>query len=474
MPGHLLRELLGTLATDDTSHVALVERPDEALALRIALVDAARERIDAQYYIWEKDVSGRVLAQRLFVAADRGVQVRLLIDDIELTSGDLPWLALDTHPNIEVRVFNPFRTRGRRGARRLLEGLLDFRRLNHRMHNKSLTVDGLATLVGGRNIGDPYFGLDARANFRDLDVLAVGPAAAEVGRDFVVFWDSPHARPLESLARVRFTPLRLLARRRRLDRFAQRALAGLKGGTWDEAELRALLARCTARLAAAQVRVLTDHPDKFAGAASPIADGFAALRDGAREELLLESAYFVPDDDAVRRLSALVARGVRVRASTNSLASTDVPLVHGGYARVRRALLRAGVELREIRPTFPRGLQPLLRRRRSRASLHTKAAVVDRERAFVGSMNLDPRSARINTETGLLIDCPAFAAEVAAALDRTAAPEAAWEVALDARGRVHWIDHHAPQRTLRTEPGAGWSRRLQAWIVRLLPVHHWL
>jgi putative cardiolipin synthase len=474
MPGSLLRELIGTPDPDGASRVALVEHADEALALRIALIDAARERIDAQYYIWEKDLSGRLLAQRLFLAADRGVQVRVLIDDIELSSGDLPWLALDTHPNIEVRVFNPFRTRGRRGVRRLVEALLDFRRLNHRMHNKSLTVDGIATLVGGRNIGDPYFGLDARANFRDLDALAVGPAAATVGRDFAVFWDSPHARPLEALARVRFTPLRLLARRRRLDRFAQRALAGLHGGPWDDAQVRALLQRCTARLAEARVQVLTDHPDKFAGGASPIADGFGALRDGARRELLLESAYFVPDDDAVRRLAGLVARGVRVRVTTNSLASTDVPLVHGGYARVRRALLRAGVLLNEVRPTFPRGLQPLLRRRRSRASLHTKAAVVDRERAFVGSMNLDPRSARINTETGLLIDCPAFAAQVAEALDRTAGPDAAWAVELDSDGRLRWIDARRATRTLRAEPEASFSRRLQAWIVRLLPVHHWL
>ena len=465
-----LDELLGARPLD-APRVALVEDPDEALALRLALVDAARERIDAQYYIWEKDLAGRVLAQRLFVAADRGVKVRVLLDDVELGPSDVPWLALDIHPCIDVRVFNPFRARAHEGWRRLLEGLLAFRRLNHRMHNKSLTVDDAATLVGGRNIGNAYFGLDPKANFLDLDVLATGATAAAVRGSFEAFWNSPHARPLNELARVRFTPLRLMERRRRLDRFAERALTGLHGGPWDEAKARGQLARCAARLAPAEVAVLTDHPDKLAGAPSPIAEGFAALCREARRELLVESAYFVPGEEGTEGFAALAARGVRVRVATNSLAATDVPLVHGGYARWRRPLLRAGIALHEVRPTLPAGLRRLLRRRRSRAALHTKAAAFDRERAFVGSMNLDPRSARINTEIGLRIDCPSFAAEVAAALDRTASAERSWALALDPRDRITWREG---ERVLTREPRAGWTRRLLAFVVRLLPVHHWL
>lgn len=466
-----LHELLPGARPGEAPRVALVEDPAEALSLRLALVDAARERIDAQYYIWEKDLAGRVLAQRLFAAADRGVKVRVLLDDVELGPSDVPWLALDIHPCIDVRVFNPFRTRVGQGWRRVLEGVLAFRRLNHRMHNKSLTVDDAATVVGGRNVGNAYFGLDPRANFFDLDVLATGATAGEVRASFEAFWNSAHARPLNELARVRFTPLRLMERRARLDRFAARALASLHGGPWDEAMARAQLARCAPRLAEADVAVLTDLPDKMADGASPIADGFAALCDGAESEALLESAYFVPGAQGTAGFAALVARGVRVRVATNSLAATDVPVVHGGYARWRRPLLRAGVALHEVRPTLPAGMRRVLRWRRSRAALHTKAAAFDRRRAFVGSMNLDPRSARINTEIGLRIDCAEFAEQVAAALDRTAAPERSWALALDARGRIQW---RAGEGMLRREPRAGWMRRLLAFVIRLLPVHRWL
>jgi putative cardiolipin synthase len=472
-----LDELLDHRATPGVDRVALVEDPYEALALRLALVDAAQSRIDAQYYIWEKDLSGRVLAQRLFVAADRGVKVRILLDDVELGPSDVPWLALDAHPNIDVRVFNAFRRRASEGVRRVLEGLLDFRRLNHRMHNKSLCVDDHAVVVGGRNIGNAYFGLDPRANFRDLDVLACGTVAARVRASFEAFWASAHARRLPELARVRFTPLRLMQKRRRLDRFAQRALSELHGGPWDGSAVRAQLARCAMRMAQARVDVLTDTPDKLDGAASPIADGFAALIADARRDLLLESAYFVPGPEGVAALAQLRARGVRVRVTTNSLASTDVPVVHGGYAAARRLMLAAGIRLHEVKPLFPVGIRRLLRRQRSRASLHTKAAVVDGQRAFVGSMNLDPRSAHINTEIGLLIDCAEFAAQVGAALDRTASPDLSWEVRLDpASQALRW--HDAAGRhgeiVLRREPRAGWSRRLQAWIARVLPVERWL
>jgi putative cardiolipin synthase len=469
-----LHAMLGA-GPDQPPRVALIEEPDEALALRLALVDAARQRIDAQYYIWGKDLAGRLLAQRLFVAADRGVQVRVLLDDVELTPSDVPWLALDSHPNIKIRVFNAFRTRASAGWRRLVEGLFDFRRLNQRMHNKSLTVDDSATVVGGRNIGNSYFGLDPRANFRDLDVLATGATAGAVRASFDAFWDSHHARPLAELARVRFTPLRRLRSRRRLDRFARRALLELTGSEWNDAVVRGHLDRCTARLAGADVQVLTDHPDKLSGASSPIADGFAAMCAGASRELLIESAYFVPGTAGIEGLAALCARGVRVRVATNSLASTDVPLVHGGYARARRALLAAGVALHEVKPTFLPGLRRLLRRQHSRASLHTKAATVDQRVAFVGSLNFDPRSARLNTEIGLRIECAGFAAQVAAALDRTASAELSWQVSLAERGRLCWRSEgpDGPQ-LLRSEPQASRSRRLQAWLARILPIHDWL
>jgi len=469
-----LHELFGA-QPHDAPRVALLERPDEALTARVALIDAARTRIDAQYYIWDKDFSGRLLAQRLFVAADRGVKVRVLLDDVELTPSDVPWLALDSHPNIQVRVFNPFRTRVRDGWRRLLEGLLDFRRLNQRMHNKSLTVDDEATVIGGRNIGNAYFGLDPRANFRDLDVLATGSVAGAVRASFECFWTSSHARPLTELARVRFTPLRLLARRRRLDRFARRALGEISVGDWNTAAVQSVLARIAERLATADVEVLTDSPDKLAGGASPIAKRLAALRSGVHRELLVESAYFVPGKDGIAALGELVARGVTVRITTNSLASTDVPLVHGGYSVARLALLRAGVQLHEVRPTFTIGRRRLLSRKRSRAALHTKAAAIDRSIAFVGSMNLDPRSTRLNTEIGLLIHCEAFAGQVADALDRTATPELSWEVTLDPGGRLNWssVDHGKRTQVLR-EPRASWGRRAQAWLVRLLPIHDWL
>jgi putative cardiolipin synthase len=456
--------------------VALLADPHEALTARIALIDAARASIDAQYYLWFHDTAGRLLMQRLLAAADRGVRVRVLLDDIQVVLRDLPWVALAHHPRIEVRVVNPFRVRGRPRLRRVLEGLARFSLLNRRMHNKALIVDGIEAIVGGRNIGNEYFGISGASNFRDLDVLVSGAAAGAIGASFERFWTAELACPMLELNRVRLTPLRLARGRARLDRFAGKALIALAEVYPSLAVVGAEIARLRNRMAPASVRVLADTPDKFEADTESVVEAVCALTDRAEHEVLLESAYFVPTASRVEALAALRARGVRVRVLTNSLASTDVPLVHGGYARWRGTLIDAGVELHELRPTWLRPLRFDWRRPSRRASLHTKAGVVDRRYAIVGSMNLDPRSAALNSEIGVLIDCPSLAAALCALLDRSASPDHAYAVERAADGRLRWRgqDPTGAATVERREPLAGRWRRAVATLTRLLPIERWL
>lgn len=455
--------------------VALLDDPHEALTARIALIDAARSSIDAQYYLWMHDTAGRLLMQRLLAAADRGVRVRVLLDDIQVVLRDLPWVALDHHPRIDVRVVNPFRVRGRWSLARVLEALARFWTMNRRMHNKALVVDGIEAIVGGRNIGNEYFGISGAANFKDLDVLVSGAAAASIGASFERFWASPLARPAKTLARVRLTPLRLQRGRARLDRFAARALAELGEAFPSLAVVGAEIARLRARLEPAGVHVLADTPEKFTDGGPGMVEAVCRLTDAAQFELLLESAYFVPTAARAAALAALAARGVRVRVLTNSLASTDVPMVHGGYARWRRRLLEAGVALHELKPLWTRPLRLDWRRPSRRASLHTKAGVVDGRYAIIGSMNLDPRSAELNSEIGVLIDCPSLAAQTRRVLDRAASPEHAWAVAIAPDGGLEWCSEVGGRtECLRREPRAGRWRRLLARLVRHLPIERLL
>ena len=437
----------------------------DAFAARTFLAQAADRTLDVQYYIWHDDETGTLLLEALFRAAERGVRVRLLLDDMDTSGQDERLAALDAHPNVEVRLYNPFPNRRLRS----LDFVTDFARVNRRMHNKSFTADNQATIVGGRNVGDQYFGAESDVAFADLDVLATGAAVREVSADFDRYWNSPSAVPTaaligapapESTERVRAAWTKLNA-----DPAAARYVEALRSTPLVRELIGGTLA-----LDWAPARVVSDNPAKVLNPPERkdlhmLAQLDAAIGKPARE-LDLVSPYFVPTEEGTAALVALAKRGVKVRVLTNSLAATDVSVVHAGYAKYREELVRGGVRLYELKPI----LQAKDRERMggSDASLHAKTFSVDRSRIFVGSFNFDPRSARLNTEMGLVVESPALAARLSDALDRDLARNA-YEVRLSGNDLV-WIDGNA---RLDSEPSAGMFRRLWIGFLSILPIE-WL
>ncbi|HWT15478.1 MAG TPA: phospholipase D family protein [Patescibacteria group bacterium] len=457
-----------TEAHPGVSGLVALDEGGDAFAARIQLADAAEHAIDAQYYIWHHDNAGTLLLQALLRAADRGVKVRLLLDDNNTAGLDDTLAALNTHRCIEVRVFNPFRWR----RFRALGLIADFTRLNRRMHNKSFTVDGVATIVGGRNIGDEYFGTGEGVQFIDLDVFAIGPVVDEVRHDFERYWHSVPAQPLARVlgtGRTDAAALALLADERRPSPIA-------------DAPLRA---RCVNDLLCgcvdfewAPTRLISDDPAKVLGRAHRRGLAWPKLREilgSPKRELHLVSPYFVPTAAGVAFFTALARQGVRISVLTNSLEATDVVAVHAGYAKWRVPLLRAGIALFETRRLIA---LPRTRRRkllvRSAASLHTKTFAIDRERVFIGSFNFDPRSARLNTEMGFMIDSPALARACAEGFGEDISAHA-YAVRLDPDPHLCWHEHDdGAERAHRLEPGASIWRRALVRLLSWLPIEHLL
>ena len=450
----------------DESGVDLIRYGRLALEARLALAEVAEHTLDLQYYIWDADVSGRLLGEALYRAAERGVRVRLLLDDFSVVDRDSELARLSGHPEIEIRAFNPFRDR----SRRVGDIFTDPWRVNRRLHNKVMIVDNAAALVGGRNIADHYFGVHGEANYRDLDAFVVGAAVRDASRVFDDFWNSTWAVPYEAFVGAAAT--REDAREQAAHMRERMAADPLPYPIREDvAALREGLEELRERLVWAPVRVLYDDPAK-AGDASVrgIAGELDALGSSARSDILIENAYFVPRDRLVEVLSDAVARGVRVRVLTNSLASNDVLAVHAGYRRSREALLRNGVEIHELRPDSAMKEHWSVLSTESRAGLHAKTLVVDGRWSVIGSYNLDPRSADIDTEVALLVDSPAFAARLAAFLDTGADPVNSYRLYLE-DGAVRWRGEGAGgDDVYEKEPETGWWRRFLVGVIGLLPI----
>jgi putative cardiolipin synthase len=385
----------------------------EALAARVILARLAERSLDVQYYIWHGDESGRLLLKELLDAADRGVRVRLLLDDLGVgAANDEVFLLLDAHPNFSVSLFNPIAARDSR----TLGLVADARRLNRRMHNKSMTADDTVTVVGGRNIGDEYFALNELFNFADMDVLAIGPAADAVTASFDAFWNSPAAFPITAFRAEGASQEQLARAREKLN--AQVADTGAK--YYEAMQATPLSLELRAQELAfywGTITALHDMPDKVADERESelLLSQLGGVIGQAQDDLLIVSPYFVPGKEGTEALVAAARRGVRVRVVTNSLASTDVGAVHAGYKKSRRELLEGGVELFEMMPRLDAAAvksSGFSFSGSSGASLHAKMFVIDRQKVFIGSMNLDPRSVQINTEIGLLIDSPELAAQL--------------------------------------------------------------
>jgi putative cardiolipin synthase len=451
---------------------ALAEGRD-AFAARAVLAHAAKRSLDVQYYIWRNDITGVLLFDALRAAADRGVRVRLLLDDNNTSGLDATLALLDAHPNIEVRLFNPFAMR----RARLLGYLTDFARLNRRMHNKSFTADGQATIIGGRNIGDEYFGAAGEVLFSDLDVLAVGPVVQAVSNDFDRYWNSQSAYPLNLIVQAT-DPDSAAAVKREAAAIAQAPPARAYRVAMRESTFFAELVTRRLPLEWAATLLVSDNPAKALDQAAPASRVGPQLRQMIGEparELDLVSAYFVPGQNGTEAFSSLARRGVAVRILTNSLEATDVAAVHAGYAKWRKPLLAAGVKLYELRRSWPQDD----RQRRagplgsSASSLHAKTFSVDGERVFIGSFNFDPRSARLNTEMGFVIDSPAMARQLANSL-KSGIAERAYEVRLAPDGALYWIERKQGVAIRHdTEPGAGFWRRMGVRLLSWLPID-WL
>jgi putative cardiolipin synthase len=456
----------------------LLEDGLDAFAVRMLLVAAAEQTIDVQYYLFHDDLTANLLLERLLAAADRGVRVRLLIDDMATAGRDADFAALDSHPNFQLRLFNPFASR----SARFFEMVTHFGRVSRRMHNKSFTVDGTVTVVGGRNIGNEYFAASPDVEFGDLDVLAAGPAARDVSLMFDAYWNHQLARPAGVLVGDPVSATRLDEVRGRLRKVADEAVGSAYAERIRDSNVveRLVEDRLTLRWGAAEV--FADQPDKLLRdpreRSTHMGPSLRRRVGDIERELLIFSPYFVPGDAGVDWLAARVEAGARVRIITNSLASNDVPLVHAGYAKYRRDLLARGIELYEAKPqASPRKQEKKGRQHigsSSKASLHAKTFVLDRERLFIGSLNLDPRSALLNTEMGIVFESPELAEAVAVWFDEELT-DYAYELSLDDQGRLAWVDHRA-EGDIRYghEPRIGLFKRVLVWLAGLLPIEEQL
>ena len=447
----------------------------DAFAARAHLAAHAEKSLDVQYYIWHGDRVGYLLFEDLLKAAERGVRVRLLLDDIN-TGGLDPMIAvLDAHPNFEVRLYNPVAQRGVR----VLNFITDFARVNKRMHNKSFTADNQVSIVGGRNIGNEYFEAGEGVAFIDLDVIAIGPAARDISNQFDLYWNSPSAYPA---ARLIGPPgpddAATFAAKFKSTRSDPEAVAYLEALRTTTIVQDALARRLVFEWAT--TRLVRDDPAKTLDttARTDILLFPELMRVIGRPEKTFDliSPYLVPGDGGTAALVAAAGRGVKIRILTNSLAASDVGAVHAGYAKRREALLRAGVQLYELKPTAERDARDEKSRVGSSSSsgLHAKTFAVDRSRIFVGSFNFDQRSARLNTEMGLVIDSPKLAERLAEFFD-TVVPFAAYEVELATDGHsLQWIERTGSEvKRYGTEPETRWLRRLGVDFMSILPIE-WL
>lgn len=465
----------------------LVSTGIDGLLLRLELIDRAKSNLDLQYYIFRSDDSGKRLQQALLRAADRGVHVRIISDDGETVPGDEKLLLLTAHPGVEVRMFNPFSYRGHNHALRAMDFLFHKSRLDYRMHNKLLVVDGTVALTGGRNIGDQYFQVDPESQFGDDDVVAVGPIVEHLEAEFAEYWNSAIVVPADRLSLLRIDGTTLARYRAELD--APHPLIEKYARAFDErlredAPLRAILSDEDS-LTWANATLVYDSPEKRKVRRGerfgrlmyrPIADKIATTH----SNLLVVTPYFVPTHDELGLLAREVERDVQVRILTNSLISTPDVAAQAGYARYRPTLLHDRVHLYEIRSDLgdTRGSGESRKMARfGTYALHAKLFVFDRAAVFVGSMNLDQRSVRLNTEMGLIIDSDHLADALTARFDALSRPENAYEVALGAEPS----HHSAPQlvwRTrekgemveYRTEPARSGLQRFEMKFLSLLPL----
>lgn len=434
----------------------------------IALVRLAEKTLDLQYYIWRANRTGRILLAELIAAADRGVRVRLLLDDMDLAWEDDELQKLSAHPNIEICIFNPFANRDVG----LLDILFDFNRINHRMHNKAFIADNSVAVIGGRNVGDRYFSANEQANYRDLDLYVAGPLVRDASKSFDRFWNSEWSVPVAYIDEDGNGEGTIAALKAKLEE-AVAAGESPYDIVKDTDAARTLVAQRFGRLIwTDRARLLADYPNKPKTKKSVVLNNVDPMLDWKLQHaLLLEMAYLVPGENGVKRLCGLVDDGIEVRVLTNSFQSTDVVTAYAGYRKFRDALVKCGVEIYEMRTDAGfvkrdwNWLKPT-----SSAYLHTKAAVMDGEDVFIGSFNLDPRSIKLNTEIALVVRNKRLAAQVTRFITDGMKPANAHRLKM-IDGDLVWIGKEDdPDARIRSEPGIHTWRGFVTMLMAQLPI----
>jgi len=459
-----LAEIDATIALNhepDQSGFRLLDKNADALNWRLALIDEAVSSLDLMYYLWYGDASGRLLLSRVIQAANRGVKVRFIIDDLLLMGKDKTLIALNEHPNIQFRISNPWRNRK---AGRGIEFLGRFGQLNSRMHNKLLIADNHATILGGRNIGDYYFGLNQSYNFHDLDVLGIGPVARQASDMFDHFWNSSwvvSATALPAQVDEKFVASKSQRFMEQLQAAESLAEFPLEPQDWT-----AELSQLGQGLHFGSSEFIYDRIEN-GELIEGVTDPLGVILRSAENTILLVNAYIIPQQDFIDALKQFNNKGVRVRILTNSLASHDVPMVNSHYQKWRKPIIESGTELYELRP------DPAIKSRVDTppvsskfTGLHSKAFVVDDHKVFIGSMNFDPRSVNINTEMGVTIESASLGAEMARLVSRDMGSENAWQVKLNEQGKLIWVNS---EETVTRQPARNLWQRFMDGFFKIFP-----
>lgn len=457
-------------ATKETSAVLLQDKGWDALAQRLALIETAEHSIDIQYYIWNSDASGHYLASRLLAAADRGVKIRVMLDDINLNEREDLLIALNSHPQVDIRIFNPIPTR--RGVTKWVNFLGDFSRLNRRMHNKSFTVDGAFSVVGGRNIGDEYFDLSEEINFRDRDVLVMGSVVGDIQTSFAEYWDSTWSYPVDLLGEATSPDQPVL------DEIAAPIYTNYPALPEGNKTAYQFLEELTAKMTWVNAHFVSDRPvplDKDnTSEPKATAKALAKLASESDKEILLESAYLIFDDAQLEGWQELVSKGVEIKALTNSMASNDLTTNHSGYAGRRKDMLEHGIQLYELKPEA--GLCEESTRDITKCApvlpygLHAKSAVFDDRIASIGSFNFNLRSTYLNTESILIIKNQKIAERLASDIEKAMDEKNSWHLKLQ-EGDIRW---YSGEQYWKKEPETGRWERFESRLLQLLPIEKYL
>ena len=484
--GRIARQFAAAAAENaGESGFRILTRGIDGFSARIQLIDAAEHTLDLQYFIYHQDQSGKLITAAALRAANRGVRLRVLVDDGAVEPGDNRIRLLAGHPGVEVRIFNPFEYRGDSRVFRGLEFVFRHRRLDFRMHNKLLVVDNASALIGGRNVGDEYFQVNPEQQYADDDVFVVGPTVQQLSAQFDLYWNSALAIPVEALAGGRPTEAELAAYRAELSAVPAQApdnrTSYLKQAATGQPLQGILDGELPLVWAASQV--VCDPPDKQhphkRDSLGPFNyEALAKVVAGASSELLMITPYFIPTPAETEILKTLRQRNVRVGLLTNSLESTTEISAQSGYQRHRAEMLQAGVEIHEVRaaPESARGSgQSITLSRHGKYGLHAKLYTIDRRELFIGSMNIDQRSAWLNTEIGLIIDSPVLALQAVSRYDAMTQLDSAYDVLLQPKAeggsRVVWRTRIGDRVVETThEPSRNSWRRFEDDLLLLMPI----